>query len=56
MKTSYDKKLDQEIEKRISEMEKTDYVFPKRFSFKDYVITGVVVLVCLAAVIAGGFI
>lgn len=56
MEKSYEEKLDEEILSRITEMEKSDYVFPVRFSKKDYIITAVVVAVCLIAVIAGGFI
>lgn len=56
MEKSYEEKLDEEILSRITEMEKSDYIFPVRFSKKDYIITAVVVAVCLAAVIAGGFI
>ena len=52
----YDEKLNAEIEKRISEMEKPDYEFPQRFSKGDYVFTAVVVGICLIAVIAGAFI
>ncbi len=49
-------KINEEIEKRITEMERNDYVFPVRFGRKDYVFTAVVVAMCLALVIAGGFI
>ena len=54
--SEYDEKLNAEIEKRISEMEKPDYEFPQRFSKGDYIFTGVVVGICLIAVIAGAFI
>lgn len=56
MDKNYERKIDEETEKRISEMEKPDYVFPERFSKRDYIITALVAAVCLAAVIAGGFI
>ena len=45
-----------EVEKRISEMENETYEFPKRFSKKDYIVTVIVILVCLAGVIGGAFI
>lgn len=48
--------LDKEIEKRIQAMESKDYKFAQRFSKKDYIITAVVVIVCLVAIIAGAFI
>lgn len=54
--SEYDEKLNTEIEDRISEMEKPDYEFPQRFSKTDYIITAVVIGVCLIAVIAGAFI
>ncbi len=54
-KNDYEEKLNAEIEKRISEMERSDYKFPKRFGKSDYVFLAAVCAVCLAAVIAGGF-
>ena len=56
MQENVQKSLDEEIEQRICEMEKTDYEFPRRFSKKDYIITGIVVFVCLGLVIADAFI
>lgn len=50
----YDKKLAEEIEKRISEMESEDYEFPKRFGKRDYIIFAAVCAVCLILIIAGG--
>ncbi len=55
-KDIYEKKLDEELERRIAEMESDGYEFPKRFGKRDYIITVAVVAVCLVAVIAGGFI
>ena len=40
--------LEQEILKRIDEMENQKYEFPKKFSVKDYIITGIVVLAAKA--------
>ena len=48
--------LQKEIENRISQMENEDYEFPRRFSRNDYIITAVIVFICLAAVIGGAFI
>lgn len=47
--------VDVEIKARIDAMEDDGYVFPKRFTKRDYIITFVVVLACLALVIAGAF-
>ncbi len=47
--------LDEEIEKRITQMEEEKYEFPERFSKKDYIITIVVVIICLILVISGAF-
>ncbi len=55
MNTQYQTELDNEIEKRIAEMEQADYQFPQRFSKRDYIITGIVILICLISVIAGAF-
>ena len=56
MDSSKQNRIDEETEKRISAMEKSDYVFPERFSKNDYIITVAVIIVCLAAVIAGAYI
>ena len=45
--------LEQEIIKRIEDMEKPDYEFPLRFSKKDYIVTAVVVVLCFALIIFG---
>jgi len=56
MKADYEKLLTEEVESKISEMESQSYEFPERFSKKDYILTAVVILVCLAGVILGAFI
>lgn len=56
MKNTDIDELQTEIEKRIIEMENDDYEFPRRFSKKDYIITGIVALICLSLIIAGAFI
>ena len=48
--------LNNEIARRIAEMEREDYEFPRRFSKTDYIITAVVAVICLAFVIGGAFI
>lgn len=57
MKTSseYNKLLNEEIEKRIAEMESPGYEFPDRFSKKDYIFTVIVGVVCLIGIIIGAF-
>ena len=47
--------LNAEIERRIEEMEKTNYQFPERFSRKDYIITTVVAVLCLLGIVFVGF-
>lgn len=54
-KAEYEKRLTEEIESGIREMESETYEFPKRFSGKDYVFTAVVILLCLVGVIYGAF-
>ena len=56
MQDNYEDCFMDEVEKKILEMEKETYVFPKRFSKKDYIATVVVILVCLIGVIGGAFI
>ena len=56
MKTTDLAELNAEIEKRIEEMEKPGYEFPRRFSKVDYIATVTVAFVCLALIIAGAFI
>ena len=53
---NYDPLFLDEVEKKISEMEDESYEFPKRFSKKDYIITAIVIFVCLVGVILGAFI
>lgn len=56
MKEDYQARFMEEIELKIKEMEKDSYEFPKRFSKKDYLVTAVVILICLVGVIGGAFI
>lgn len=56
MKDNYEACFMDELEKKILEMEKDTYEFPKRFSKKDYIATVVVILICLIGVIGGAFI
>ena len=53
---NYETRFINEVEKKISEMEDKSYEFPKRFSKKDYIVTAIAILVCLAGVIGGAFI
>ena len=56
MKDNYETDFTDEVEKRISEMENESYEFPRRFSKKDYIVTAIVILICLAGVIGGAFV
>lgn len=56
MKKDYEARFMDEVEHKIKEMEETSYEFPERFSKKDYYVTAVVILICLAGVISGAFI
>lgn len=56
MKKEFEERLTEEIEAKISRMEKVSYEFPKRFSKKDYFFTVAVILFCLGGVICGAFI
>ena len=47
--------LNAEIERRIEEMEKTNYQFPERFSKNDSIITTVVAVLCLLGIVFVGF-
>ena len=58
MNTNEDKlsqALYDEIEQRIVQMESNDYLFPKRFSKKDYMVVVLVVVVCLVLILLGAF-
>lgn len=55
MNDNYESCFMDEVEKKILEMEKESYEFPKRFSKKDYIATAIVILICLAGVIGGAF-
>ena len=56
MNKAYEEQIEEEIERKIELMESENYEFPKRFSSKDYIVTVVIVMVCLGVVIAGAFI
>lgn len=51
----YEKELNSKIEERLSKMESPDYVFAKRFSKVDYLITFVVIATCLVILIVGSY-
>ena len=55
MKNNTITELNTEIEKRIEEMEKPGYEFPKKFTRLDYAVTGTVAFICLALIVIGGF-
>ena len=45
--------MNEEIEKKIEAMEQTDYMFPKRFTTKDYIIVTIVIIVCFIFILYG---
>lgn len=56
MRTEHEQRkhtLDLEAEARITEMERPDYPFPRRFSRGDYLLWGVVTAVSLLLVVWG---
>ena len=46
--------FEKELEGRISLMEEDGYVFPQRFSRRDYIAVAIVAFICAAGLIAGG--
>ena len=52
----YENKLNSEIEKRLTAMERDDYEFPERLNRRDYIIIGIVCAVCFVLVIIGNYI
>lgn len=46
---------DQEIEKRIFEMEQSDYKFPKPMNAMDYIWVIVICIVCFIGIIGGAY-
>lgn len=55
IETDYEKKLDEEIEKRIEIMESQDYIFAKRFSKVNYIFTALVIFICLIMLVIGAY-
>ncbi|WP_010250100.1 hypothetical protein [Acetivibrio cellulolyticus] len=53
--SDYEKQLNIKIEERLSSIENPDYLFAKRFGKKDYLITFIVGVFCLAALIYGAY-
>ena len=57
--TDFEKELNEEVTKRLAMMQEPDYEFPARMPKKDYIIAGIIMLVCLvitevATLTAGG--
>lgn len=46
--------FEKELEGRLALMEEDSYVFPKRFSRRDYIAVAFVAIVCLFGLVAGG--
>lgn len=54
-KISIEELVDREVIDKIETMERDNYVFPKRFSKRDYIFLAVFVIICLALVIMGAW-
>lgn len=52
-RSEFEQRLDEETEARITQMERPDYVFPRRFSQRDYLLWGVVTGASLLMVVLG---
>lgn len=50
-----DNQLNEEITKRLNQMEEKDYLFAKRFTKRDYIVAGIVALVCFGMLILGAY-
>lgn len=46
--------FEKELEGRLALMEEDGYVFPKRFSGRDYIVVALVAIVCVFGLVAGG--
>ncbi|MBQ1644527.1 MAG: hypothetical protein II103_08365 [Treponema sp.] len=46
--------FEKELEGRLALMEEDGYVFPKRFSRRDYIAVAFVAIVCVFGLVAGG--
>lgn len=53
--TNFEKEFNQELEKRINEIEAPNYEFPKQLNKLDYLIILVVILICFVGIVLGAF-
>ena len=53
--SDYEKQLNTKIEDRLTSMESPGYKFAARFSRRDYLLTGMIAVICLAFLIAGAY-
>ncbi len=53
LREGFEEELNRETARRIEEMEKPDYTFPRRFGRKDYLLWGAAVAACLLCLILG---
>ena len=51
----YETEINNEIVKRLSEMESAEYQFPKRFGLKDYILVAAVVVTGIIGIIVGAY-
>lgn len=47
MELSFEEELEQEVTKRLEEMEDPSYEFPERMKRIDWIVAGVIMVVCL---------
>lgn len=55
-KLDFEKQMQEQIEERLTAMEREGYPFPRRFSKRDYWTACAVVLFCLAMIIGGAYV
>lgn len=53
--TEYEKQLNEKIEERLKKMEQHDYVFARRFTWKDGLVVFLVAAICLVFLILGAY-
>ena len=53
--TNFEKQFNEELKKRIEEIENPNYEFPKKLNKFDYFLVVGVVIICLIGIILGAF-
>ena len=52
---NFEKEFNEELEKRINEIENPNYEFPKQLNKFDYLMILIVVLLCFVGIVLGAF-